>query len=280
MAASDYTGKEKTSLANIKEMIANATSLEEIRGNMGLGYTLGVLQAANGGTGVSNLQDVADTIANAIEAGASSIVNAILSDYFPLSDSFANNSAQTYRFTTRKIGTSYYATTYSNGKLIESVHTGVGLVDTEFVDASVSEGTTPTTGFYVFKQSANIVLDISLKQSTLKWISSSDGKSDICGAQGMNPLFRIWYVNGATGSHTELATSKSSWDDYGWNSGTIQFPAVTVSGKALSVNAGDRIAMFFELVPNIGNGSNTAKITLEHSIPSGSSVLFKYSKGA
>ena len=66
MAASDYTGKEKTSLNNIKEMIANATSLEEIRGNMGLGYTLGVLQAANGGTGVSNLQDVADTIANAI----------------------------------------------------------------------------------------------------------------------------------------------------------------------------------------------------------------------
>lgn len=66
MAASDYTGKEKTSLANIKEMIANATSLEEIRGNMGLGYTLGVLQAANGGTGVSNLQDVADAIVDAI----------------------------------------------------------------------------------------------------------------------------------------------------------------------------------------------------------------------
>ena len=66
MAASDYTGKEKTSLANIKEMVANATSLEEIRGNMGLGYTLGILQAANGGTGVSNLQDVADAIVTAI----------------------------------------------------------------------------------------------------------------------------------------------------------------------------------------------------------------------
>lgn len=54
MAASDYTGKEKTSLNNIKEMVANATSLEEIRGNMGLGRSLGVLAVANGGTGQSS----------------------------------------------------------------------------------------------------------------------------------------------------------------------------------------------------------------------------------
>ena len=51
MAASDYTGKEKTSLDNIKEMVANATSLEEIRANMGLGRSLGVLAIENGGTG-------------------------------------------------------------------------------------------------------------------------------------------------------------------------------------------------------------------------------------
>lgn len=54
MAASDYTGKEKTSLANIKEMVANATSLEEIRGNMGLGRSFGVLAIENGGTGQSS----------------------------------------------------------------------------------------------------------------------------------------------------------------------------------------------------------------------------------
>ena len=66
MAASDYTGREKTSLNNIKEMIANATSLEEIRGNMGLGRELSILQAANGGTGVNNLQDVADAIVDAM----------------------------------------------------------------------------------------------------------------------------------------------------------------------------------------------------------------------
>lgn len=66
MAASDYTGKEKTSLDNIKKMVADATSLEEIRGNMGLGRELSTLQAANGGTGVNNLQDVADAIVTAI----------------------------------------------------------------------------------------------------------------------------------------------------------------------------------------------------------------------
>lgn len=66
MAASDYTGKEKASLNNIKEMIANATSLEEIRANMGLGRELSTLQAANGGTGVNNLQDVADAIVDAV----------------------------------------------------------------------------------------------------------------------------------------------------------------------------------------------------------------------
>ena len=51
MAASDYTGKEKTSLDNIKKMVADATSLEEIRANMGLGRSLGVLALENGGTG-------------------------------------------------------------------------------------------------------------------------------------------------------------------------------------------------------------------------------------
>lgn len=66
MAASDYNGKEKASLNNIKEMVANATSLEELRGNMGLGRELSTLQAANGGTGVTDLNQVATTIANAI----------------------------------------------------------------------------------------------------------------------------------------------------------------------------------------------------------------------
>lgn len=54
MAASDYNGKEKASLNNIKEMVANATSLEELRGNMGLGRSLGVLAVENGGTGQSS----------------------------------------------------------------------------------------------------------------------------------------------------------------------------------------------------------------------------------
>ena len=71
MAASDYTGKEKASLANIKEMIENGASLQQIRGAMGLGYSLDVLAAANGGTGVNNLQDVADAIVNAITGGES-----------------------------------------------------------------------------------------------------------------------------------------------------------------------------------------------------------------
>lgn len=66
MAASDYTGKEKTSLNNIKEMVANATSLEEIRANMGLGRELSTLQAANGGTGVTDLNGVADAIVDAM----------------------------------------------------------------------------------------------------------------------------------------------------------------------------------------------------------------------
>lgn len=66
MAASDYNGKEKASLNNIKEMVANATSLEELRGNMGLGRELSTLQAANGGTGVTDLQGVADAIVDAM----------------------------------------------------------------------------------------------------------------------------------------------------------------------------------------------------------------------
>lgn len=57
MAASDYNGKEKASLNNIKEMVANATSLEELRGNMGLGRSLGVLAVANGGTGHNEITD-------------------------------------------------------------------------------------------------------------------------------------------------------------------------------------------------------------------------------
>lgn len=71
MAASDYTGKEKASLANIKEMIENGASLQQIRGAMGLGYSLDVLAAANGGTGVNNLQDVADVIVDAISGAGS-----------------------------------------------------------------------------------------------------------------------------------------------------------------------------------------------------------------
>ena len=66
MAASDYNGKEKASLNNIKEMIENGASLQQIRGAMGLGYSLDVLAAANGGTGVATLQDVADVIAEAL----------------------------------------------------------------------------------------------------------------------------------------------------------------------------------------------------------------------
>mgnify|MGYP003196228521 CR=1 FL=1 len=66
MAVSDYNGKEKASLNNIKEMIENGASLQQIRGAMGLGYSLDALAAANGGTGVTTLQDVADVIAEAI----------------------------------------------------------------------------------------------------------------------------------------------------------------------------------------------------------------------
>lgn len=73
MAASDYNGKEKASLNNIKDMIANATSLEEIRANMGLGRELNALQAANGGTGVTDLNQVATTIANAITSAIGGI---------------------------------------------------------------------------------------------------------------------------------------------------------------------------------------------------------------
>lgn len=62
MAVEDYTGKEKVSLNNIKNMIENGASLQQIRGAMGLGYSLSTLAAANGGTGVNNLQDVANVI--------------------------------------------------------------------------------------------------------------------------------------------------------------------------------------------------------------------------
>lgn len=67
MAVEDYTGKEKVSLNNIKNMIENGASLQQIRGAMGLGYSLGVLEAANGGTGVNNLQDVANVIVEAMK---------------------------------------------------------------------------------------------------------------------------------------------------------------------------------------------------------------------
>lgn len=75
MAASDYTGQEKTSLANIKEMIANATSLEEIRANLGLGRSLGVLAVENGGTGQNS------------ESG---VYQEFVKDHFSSNDSFLN----------------------------------------------------------------------------------------------------------------------------------------------------------------------------------------------
>lgn len=67
MAVEDYTGKEKVSLNNIKNMIENGASLQQIRGAMGLGYSLSTLAAANGGTGVNNLQDVANVIVEAMK---------------------------------------------------------------------------------------------------------------------------------------------------------------------------------------------------------------------
>lgn len=70
-----YTGNEKASLNNIKEMIDNGASLQQIRGAMGLGRTLGVLEAANGGTGVNNLQDVADVIVSALTGGGEGSYN-------------------------------------------------------------------------------------------------------------------------------------------------------------------------------------------------------------
>ena len=66
MSIEDYSGREKTSLNNIREMITNATSLGEIRANMGLGRELTTLQAANGGTGVTDLNGVADAIVDAM----------------------------------------------------------------------------------------------------------------------------------------------------------------------------------------------------------------------
>lgn len=111
MAASDYTGKEKTSLNNIKEMIVNATSLEEIRGNMGLGRSLGVLAVANGGTGQSS------------ESG---VYKEFVKDHFSANDAFlkymngesgtgvaddgvVSNSMIKYVFDSMGIGESYAA---------------------------------------------------------------------------------------------------------------------------------------------------------------------------
>ena len=54
-------------------MVTNAASLAEIRANMGLGRELSTLQAANGGTGVTDLNDVATTIANAITSAIGGI---------------------------------------------------------------------------------------------------------------------------------------------------------------------------------------------------------------
>lgn len=49
----------------------SGSDLQNLRKEMGLGDTLGVLEAANGGTGVNNLQDVADTIVDAISGAGS-----------------------------------------------------------------------------------------------------------------------------------------------------------------------------------------------------------------
>ena len=58
-------------------MVTNAASLAEIRANMGLGRELSTLQAANGGTGVTDLNQVATTIANAITTAIGNIKSEI-----------------------------------------------------------------------------------------------------------------------------------------------------------------------------------------------------------
>lgn len=279
MAASDYTGKEKASLNNIKEMIENGASLQQIRGAMGLGYSLDVLAAANGGTGVNNLQDVADTISDAIADGALSIVNALLADYFPLSTKYGKPSAETYTYKTKKIGSSYYATTNANVKMADVFQAGVKYVDYSFGVGYASEGSVPSNGGYVFQQDGTVDLNIVIPQSTHKLVSVSGGNGrsdDIYCGQGMNPLLIVYAV--IAGSLTELGKSKSSFGSSVEVGGSWTQPELNISKTALKVSAGDRIVAVEQLVPVSGNSSYAGIFNIQTTLGIGAKATFEWKK--
>lgn len=109
MAASDYTGREKTSLNNIKEMIANATSLEEIRGNLGLGRSLGVLAVENGGTGQNSEAGVYQKFVKGHFSANDAFLNYMNGDSGTgvADDGVVSNSMIKYVFDNMGIGESY-----------------------------------------------------------------------------------------------------------------------------------------------------------------------------
>lgn len=279
MAASDYNGKEKASLNNIKEMIENGASLQQIRGAMGLGYSLDVLAAANGGTGVNNLQDVADTISGAIADGALSIVNALLVDYFSLSTKYGKPSAEAYTYQTKKLGSSYYAVTNANVKMADVFQAGVKYVDYSFGVGYASEGSVPSNGGYVFQQDGTVDLNIVIPQSNHKLVSVSGGNGrsdDIYCGQGRAPLLIVYAVIG--GSLTELGKSKSSHAHSVEVGDSWSQPELNISKTALKVSAGDRIVAVEQLVPASGNGSYAGIFNIQTTLGIGAKAMFEWKK--
>ena len=193
MAASDYNGKEKTSLNNIKEMVANATSLEEIRANMGLGRSLGVLAIENGGTGQSS------------ESG---VYKEFVKDHFSENDAFlkyingdsgagvaddgvVSNSMIKYVFDNMGIGESYFA----SGQTSASVSLG-NSGSREFINSLTPKIVVPSKGKYLILASGSfstaamdpgtVNLGINAGGSNHLFLQKSDAK----GGDG-NGLFAV-----------------------------------------------------------------------------------------
>ena len=70
MPIEDYSGKEKTSLLNIRELWQYLTGggAQALRKAMGLGDTLGVLPELNGGTGITNFDAYVKGLVNAAKS--------------------------------------------------------------------------------------------------------------------------------------------------------------------------------------------------------------------
>ena len=176
MAASDYTGKEKTSLNNIKEMIANATSLEEIRANLGLGRSLGVLAVENGGTGYSEITDN-DQLSLYLQQQESQLtgnepifasnlltaINILNGVYYPIGQLLANGS-----FSSNKNTSGLHPSLTANGSPTLVLADGIGGV---FVNGNKITLTKP--GMYYIECSVNTVCSAS----GYKWGASWNGST-------------------------------------------------------------------------------------------------------